>query len=64
MRVDAENNQMASQTAMMRVKPESAVDREPDGDSDDVKKAAVQPARMQTINPHDPETGTKVNLLA
>jgi hypothetical protein len=64
MRVDADNSQMASQTAMMRVKPESAVDREPDGDSDDVKKAAVQPARIQTINPQDADTGTRVNLLA
>lgn len=64
MRVDADNSQLTAQSAMMRAKPESAIDREPDGDSDDVRKAAVQPARTQTINPLDAETGTKVNLLA
>jgi hypothetical protein len=64
MRVDADNGQLAARNAMMNAKPESAIDREPDGDSDDAKKVAVQPARMQTINPIDAGSGTKVNLLA
>lgn len=65
MRVEADNGQWAVRNTMMPAKPETAIDREPDGDQDDVKKAALQPAqRTQKINPADEETGTKVNLLA
>jgi hypothetical protein len=65
MRVEADIGQLAARNAMMPAKPETAIEREPDSDKDDVKKAALQPAqRTQQINPTDEETGTKVNLLA
>ena len=57
--------QWAARNAAASAKPETAVDREQDGDTDDVKKASLQPAqKAQKINPADEDTGTKVNLLA
>ncbi len=66
MRIDSDNGQWqwAARNAMMSPRPETAIDREPDGDQDDAKKAAPQPAQTLKINPTDEETGTKVNLLA
>ena len=66
MRVEADNGQWqwAARSNTMQVKPETAIDREPDGDQDDVKKLALQPAPTQKINANDEQTGTKVNLLA
>ena len=65
MRVDADNGQWqwAARNAMTSAKPEMAVDREPDGDADDVRKTSAQPAQTaQKIT--DQGAGTKVNLLA
>jgi hypothetical protein len=69
MRIDANADngqwQWAARNATASAKPETAIDREQDGDTDDVKKAAVQPAqKAQAIAPTDEDTGTKVNLLA
>jgi hypothetical protein len=58
--------QWAARNAATSAKPELAVDREPDGDSDDVRKTSLQPAQkaQQMIAPTDEGTGKKVNLLA
>jgi len=69
MRIDANTDngqwQWASRNAATSAKPQTGIEREQDGDTDDVKKAAVQPAqKTQPINPNNEDTGTKVNLLA
>jgi hypothetical protein len=56
--------QWAARNAMMPAKPETVMDQEPDGDQDNVKKTALQPAQTLKINPNDEQTGTRVNLLA
>jgi len=57
--------QWAARNAATSAKPATAVDREPDGDTDDVQKTSLQPAqKTQMIAPTDEGTGTKVNLLA
>ena len=57
--------QWAARNAATTAKPETAVDREPDGDMDDVQKTSLQTAqKTQMIAPTDEGTGTKVNLLA
>jgi len=69
MRIDgnADNGQWqwAARNAATSAKPETAVDREPDGDTDDVQRTALQTVqKAQMVAPTDEGTGTKVNLLA
>ena len=69
MRIDANMDngqwQWAARNAATAAKPETAIEREADGDADNMKKAAVQPAqKAQAINPNNEDTGTRVNLLA
>jgi hypothetical protein len=57
--------QWAARNATTSARPETAVDREPDGDMDDVQKTSLQPSqKAQMIARTDEGTGTKVNLLA
>jgi len=69
MRIDANADngqwQWAARNAAASAKPETAVEREPDGDADDVQKTSLQAAqKAQMINTTSEGTGTKVNLLA